>query len=200
MCPRCWLPRRSWWLDHNQCHSLSNFPAVSFLDYSRLSAAHERLGQLRRECRPDGRGAGWWPASVTLEEPSAATKLRRIARRPSPPETTIRPPTGRAQVVVERSTSAGAERRRRRGFHFEVPASPAASSACILRTCCMKRSSIRSSASASSASNVNGHSEHFQARDETWVKNACPAAIIPPSTIRALRSPGACLGGVSSYE
>jgi hypothetical protein len=22
MCPRCWLPRRSWWLDHNQCHSL----------------------------------------------------------------------------------------------------------------------------------------------------------------------------------
>src|ERR1700751_2067306 len=25
MRPRCWLPRRSWWLEHNQCHGLSYF-------------------------------------------------------------------------------------------------------------------------------------------------------------------------------
>src|SRR5271165_3423452 len=29
MLPRYWLPRRSWWLEHNQCHSLYLFPAFS---------------------------------------------------------------------------------------------------------------------------------------------------------------------------
>src|SRR2546427_2126307 len=27
MSPRCWLPRRSWQLEHNQCHGPFNFPA-----------------------------------------------------------------------------------------------------------------------------------------------------------------------------
>ncbi len=27
MYPRCWLPRRSWRLEHNQCRSLYYFPA-----------------------------------------------------------------------------------------------------------------------------------------------------------------------------
>jgi hypothetical protein len=29
MPPRFWLPRRSWRLEHNQCHSLYLFPAFS---------------------------------------------------------------------------------------------------------------------------------------------------------------------------
>src|ERR1039457_2374161 len=34
MPPRCWLPRRSWRLEHNQCHSLYLFPR--FLIAARL--------------------------------------------------------------------------------------------------------------------------------------------------------------------
>src|SRR5579872_7464474 len=37
MLPRCWLPRRSWWLGHNQCHGPFNFFPPLFSCSARLS-------------------------------------------------------------------------------------------------------------------------------------------------------------------
>src|SRR6266480_815427 len=54
MRPRCWLPRRSWWLEHNQCHGLSYlyrpFP-VSFNAVSKHMMVLERAGLVHREIR-----------------------------------------------------------------------------------------------------------------------------------------------------
>src|SRR6185312_14608887 len=44
MSPRYWLPRRSWWLEHNQCRSLSFLPGC----FVALFASYSESKALRR--------------------------------------------------------------------------------------------------------------------------------------------------------
>ena len=76
MPPRCWLPRRSWRLEHNQCRSLSTFltesPSSRFSDGLRFSAAvifHRR--------RQNHRPLHWFRFWATTAFPSISR------RRPS---------------------------------------------------------------------------------------------------------------------
>ena len=50
MHPRCWLPRRSWWLEHNQCHSLLILPSRC----SREPTVEKQLEQLTLQMYREG--------------------------------------------------------------------------------------------------------------------------------------------------
>ena len=43
MSPRCWLPRRSWRLEHNQCHGPSYFPLLRSILHNPFNFANVDL-------------------------------------------------------------------------------------------------------------------------------------------------------------
>src|ERR1019366_10339039 len=78
MPPRYWLPRRSWWLEHNQCHSLYLFASLPAVPPRRNILS--RIGSLNRNLEGTPRLRENWCAGRDSNSRPTAPEAAALSR------------------------------------------------------------------------------------------------------------------------
>src|SRR6266568_2517229 len=83
MLPRCWLPRRSGQLEHNQCHGPFNFPHLFFSDDLPSAVASSIVFQTTAKFYSLTDSGGDWSAiPATGFDPDAWVRVRAPRQEP----------------------------------------------------------------------------------------------------------------------